>query len=111
MLFVLNVLDGVTDHKIRTLRLYCQTTTIMTDNNDQNCVYTQADILNAILDLKNCQYASIRSAAKAYCIPFTTLRNRMSGHNLNTCCIAPTQPNSFVCWRKDIIKMDYTSDT
>jgi len=64
----LNVLDGVTDHEIQTSRLSCQTTTTMTDNIDQNHVYTQADILNAILNLKNRQYTSIRSAAKAYFI-------------------------------------------
>jgi len=53
----------------------------MTDSIDQNHVYTQADILNAILDLKNRCCTSIRSAVKAYCIPFTTLRDRMTGHN------------------------------
>jgi len=46
-------------------------------------LYTRADIQNAIamVDLGNGYSTSIRRAAKAYRIPFTTLRGRISGQD------------------------------
>jgi len=73
---------GVSVHELQTFGLYCETPTTMTDTIDQNHVHTEADIQNAMLDLKNRCYTSIRSAAKAHCIPFTTLHNRMFRPNL-----------------------------
>ena len=47
----------------------------------RNRAYSESDIQKAILDARNKKFDSIRGAAEANNVPFTTLQNRLNGAN------------------------------
>jgi len=53
----------------------------MSSSTPKKSVYTELDVQKAISAVKKRQYSSIRTAAAAFNIPNTMLRNRMSGRN------------------------------
>jgi len=52
----------------------------MNTSTPNKLVYTEADVQKAISTLRERQHTSIRRAARAFGIPYTTLWNRMAGH-------------------------------
>jgi hypothetical protein len=74
-----NVIRGEVNHQTCIFLLLYSITHAMSELQPQQHAYSEADIQAAILAYNTGEHSSIRAAARAFSVPYPTLRNRLSG--------------------------------